>query len=118
CCTIYHSTTNTTARRIINAGLPLALAKDLNPGSETSRNMNRVVSLHCIKMHMTPEEAINADTINGAYAMGLSQTHGSISIGKKANFIVTKEIPSYSYLPYNFGGNSIDQIYINGKNIA
>ena len=117
-CSLFLSIPYTPARAIIDAGLPLALATDFNPGSAPSGNMNLVVSLACIKMHMTPEEAINAATINGAYAMGLSQTHGSISIGKQANFMVTKEIPSYSYLPYNFGGNSIDQIYINGKNIA
>ena len=117
-CSLFLSIPYTPARAIIDAGLPLALATDFNPGSAPSGNMNLVVSLACIKMHMTPEEAINAATINGAYAMGLSKTHGSISIGKQANFMVTKEIPSYSYLPYNFGSNSIDQIYINGKNIS
>jgi len=77
--------------------------------------MNLVVSLACIKMKMTPEEAINAATINGAYAMGLSKTHGSITIGKAANFIITKPIPSYAVLPYAFGSNSIEAVYINGK---
>src|SRR5690606_21053995 len=105
------------ARAIIDAGLPLALATDYNPGSSPSGNMNLVVSLACIKMNMNPEEAINASTINAAYAMGLSKSHGSISIGKAANFIVTKEIPSYAFLPYSFGSNSIDSVYLKGKKI-
>lgn len=117
-CSLFLSIPYTPARAIIDAGLPLALATDYNPGSSPSGNMNLVVSLACIKMHMTPEEAINAATINGAYAMGLSKTHGSISIGKQANFMVTKEIPSFAYLPYSFGSNSIDKVFINGNKIA
>ena len=101
-CSYFLSIPYTPARKIIDAGLPLALATDYNPGSTPSGNMNFVVSTACIKMHMTPEEAINAATINGAYAMNLSKTHGSISRGKKANFMITKEIPSYGYLPYAF----------------
>jgi imidazolonepropionase len=85
---------------MIAAGLPLALATDYNPGSTPSGNMNFVVATACIKMKMTPEEAINAATINGAYAMGISDTHGSITL--KANFIITKPIPSYYQLPYAF----------------
>lgn len=116
-CSLFLSIPYTPARAIIDAGLPLALATDYNPGSSPNGNMNLVVSLACIKMRMTPEEAINAATINGAYAMEVSDTHGSISRGKKANFILTKEIPSYTFLPYAFGTISIDTIYINGKNI-
>ncbi len=116
-CSLFLSIPYTPARAIIDAGLPLALATDYNPGSSPSGNMNLVVSLACIKMHMTPEEAINAATINGAYAMGLSKSHGSISKGKAANFMVTKEVPSYAYLPYNFGSNSIEQVFINGNKI-
>jgi imidazolonepropionase len=105
----------TPAREIIDAGLPLALATDFNPGSTPSGNMNFVVSTACIKMKMTPEEAINAATINGAYAMGLSETHGSITIGKNANLIITKPISSIYQLPYAFGSNLIDQVIIEGK---
>ncbi len=116
-CSLFLSIPYTPARRILDAGLPLALATDFNPGSTPSGNMNLVVSLACIKMKMTPEEAINAATVNGAYAMELSETHGSITKGKKANFIITKEIPSYTYLPYAFGSNSIESVFINGKMI-
>ena len=77
--------------------------------------MNFVVATACIKMKMTPEEAINAATINGAYAMGISTTHGSICIGKKANVIITKPLHSYYEIPYAFGSNLIDQVLINGK---
>jgi imidazolonepropionase len=76
--------------------------------------MNFVLSTACIKMKMTPEEAINAATLNGAYAMGISNEYGSISRGKKANLIISKEIPSYNYLPYAFGENHIDSVIING----
>ncbi|QYA27043.1 imidazolonepropionase [Gramella sp. MT6] len=116
-CSLFLSIPYTPARRILDADLPLALATDFNPGSTPSGNMNLVVSLACIKMKMTPEEAINAATINGAYAMELSETHGSITKGKKANFIITKEIPSYTFLPYAFGSNSIESVYINGNMI-
>ena len=102
---------------MIDAGLPLALATDYNPGSTPSGNMNFVVSTACIKMKMTPEEALNAATINGAYALGLSDEYGSITIGKNANLIITKDIPNYSYLPYAFGDNLIDQVIINGTAI-
>ena len=116
-CSLFLGIPYTPAREILEAGLPLALATDFNPGSSPSGNMNLVVSLACIKMKMTPEEAINAATINAAYAMGLSKTHGSISRGKKANFIVTKKIPSYAYLPYAFGSNAIEDVYLNGKSV-
>lgn len=114
-CSYFLSIPYTPAREMIAAGLPLALATDFNPGSTPSGNMTFVVATACIKMKMTPEEAINAATINGAYAMGLSQTHGSITIGKKANLIITKPIPSFYQLPYAFGSNLIDQVILNGK---
>ncbi|MBC5839428.1 imidazolonepropionase [Flavobacterium muglaense] len=114
-CSYFLSIPYTPAREMIAAGLPLALATDYNPGSTPSGNMNFVVATACIKMKMTPEEAINAATINGAYAMGVSVTHGSITIGKRASFIVTKPIPSYYQLPYAFGTNLIEAVYIEGK---
>lgn len=114
-CSYYLGIPYTPARKMLEAGLPLALASDYNPGSTPSGNMNFVVSTACIKMKMTPEEAINAATLNGAYAMGLEKTHGSITIGKKANLIITKEIPNYAYLPYAFGTNNIDTVIINGE---
>ena len=117
-CSYFLSIPYTPGRRIIDAGLPLALASDYNPGSTPSGNMNFVVATACIKMKLTPEEAINAATINGAYAMGISDSHGSITKGKSASVIITKEIPSYGYLPYAFGSNLIDQVIINGELIA
>ncbi|MGL5113056.1 MAG: amidohydrolase family protein, partial [Flavobacterium sp.] len=105
----------TPARAMLKEGLPLALATDYNPGSTPSGNMNFVVSTACIKMKMTPEEAINAATINGAYAMGLSTSHGSITVGKKANLILTKVLSSYYQLPYAFGSNLIDKVFLDGK---
>ncbi|MFL0087099.1 imidazolonepropionase [Tenacibaculum maritimum] len=116
-CSYFLSIPYTPARTIIDEGLPLALATDFNPGSTPSGNMNFVVATACIKMKMTPEEAINAATINGAYAMNLSNQVGSITKGKKANFIITKEIPSYGFIPYNFGTNVIESVFINGKKI-
>ncbi|MEM0578104.1 imidazolonepropionase [Flavobacterium polysaccharolyticum] len=114
-CSYFLSIPYTPAREMIKAGLPLALATDFNPGSTPSGNMNFVVATACIKMKMTPEEAINAATINGAYAMGISSTHGSITIGKKANLIITKPIPSYYQIPYAFGSNLIESIILDGK---
>lgn len=102
------------ARQLINAGAAIALASDYNPGSSPSGNMNLVTSLSCIQMKMLPEEAINAATINGACAMEVQDIAGSISIGKKANLIFTKPIPSLAYLPYSFGTNLIDKVMING----
>ena len=113
-CSYFLSIPYTPARKMIDAGLPLALATDYNPGSTPSGNMNFVVSTACIKMKMTPEEAINAATLNGAYAMGIESQYGSITKGKKANLIFTKQIPSYNYLPYAFGDNNIDKVIING----
>lgn len=114
-CSYFLSIPYTPAREMIAAGLPLALATDYNPGSTPSGNMNFVVATACIKMKMTPEEAINAATINGAYAMGISDTHGSITVGKKANFIITKPISSYYQLPYAFGSNLIESVFLEGK---
>lgn len=114
-CSYFLSIPYTPAREMIKAGLPLALATDFNPGSTPSGNMNFVVATACIKMKMTPEEAINAATINGAYAMGLSETHGSITKGKKANLILTKPISSYYQIPYAFGSNLIESIFVEGK---
>lgn len=102
------------ARQLIDAGAAIALASDYNPGSSPSANMNFVVALSCIQMKLLPEEAINAATINGAAAMELMDEVGSISIGKKANLIFTKPIPSIAYLPYSFGHHLIDKVMING----
>jgi len=114
-CSYFLSIPYTPAREMMANGLPLALATDYNPGSTPSGNMNFVVATACIKMKMTPQEAINAATINGAYAMGISETHGSITIGKKANLIITKPIPSYYQLPYAFGSNLIDTVILEGE---
>jgi imidazolonepropionase len=100
------------ARKIIDAGLPVALASDYNPGSCPSGNMNLILSLACSQMRMTPEEAINACTINGAAAMEVNDKLGSIKVGKKANLIITKAIPSLAYLPYAFGTNLIEKVII------
>lgn len=117
-CSYFISIPYTPARKMIDAGLPLALATDFNPGTTPSGNMNFVVATACIKMKMTPEEAINAATINGAYAMGISDTHGSITVGKIASIIITKPIESFYQLPYAFGSNLIDQVIIDGKIIT
>jgi imidazolonepropionase len=103
------------ARSLINAGAAVTLASDYNPGSSPSGNMNFVISLACIQMKMLPAEAINAATINGACAMEIENDYGSISVGKKANFIFTKPVPSLAYLPYSFGNNLIDKVMINGS---
>ena len=113
-CSFFLGIPYTNARKIMEANVPLALASDYNPGSTPSGNMNFVVSLACIKMKMTPEEAINAATINGAYALNLSHKVGSISKGKLANFIITKPIKSYSYIPYSFTNNCIEKIFLKG----
>jgi imidazolonepropionase len=103
------------ARALIDAGCAIALASDFNPGSSPSGNMNLVVAMSCIQMRMLPEEAINAATLNGAYAMSLGDSLGSITPGKKANLIFTQRIPSLAYLPYAFGSNRIDQVMIGGE---
>lgn len=117
-CSFFLSIPYTPARQLLNAGLPLALATDFNPGSTPSGNMNLVVATACIKMRMTPEEALNAATLNAAYAMDVAATHGSITVGKNASLIITKEIPSYYQIPYAFGSNLIDQVIVNGELIS
>jgi imidazolonepropionase len=102
------------ARQMIDAGAAIAIASDFNPGSSPSANMNFVVALSCIQMKMLPEEAINAATINGAFAMEVAHEVGSIAVGKKANLIFTKPIPCLAYIPYSFGTNLINKIMING----
>ena len=103
------------ARELIDAGCAVSLASDFNPGSSPSGNMNNVVSMSCIQMRMLHEEAINAATINAAHAIELQDEVGSITIGKKANLIFTKQIPSLAYLPYAFGSNLVDKVMINGE---
>lgn len=114
-CSFFIGIPYTPARKIMNAELPLALASDFNPGTSPSGNMNFVVSLACIKMKMTPNEAINAATLNGAYAMGIEKTHGSITVGKIASIIITKPLNSYYQIPYSFGSSIIDTVIISGK---
>lgn len=117
-CSYFISIPYTPARKMIAAGLPLALASDYNPGTTPSGNMNFVVATACIKMKMTPEEAINAATINAAYAMGVENEVGSITKGKKANLIITKPIVSFYQIPYEFGSVLIDKVLISGKVIS
>jgi len=105
-------------RKMINAGLPVAMASDYNPGSSPSGDMKFVMSLGCIKMKMLPEEVINAVSINGAYAMGISDTHGSIAKGKVANVFITTQIPTYEYIPYSYTTKIVDTIILNGKIIS
>ncbi|TDN97760.1 imidazolonepropionase [Sunxiuqinia elliptica] len=102
-------------REMIEAGLPIALASDYNPGSSPSGNMNFIQSLACIKYKMTPEEAINACTINSAYAMGVEKIAGTICPGKQANLFITRELPTYSAIPYYFGANPVETVIINGE---
>lgn len=111
-CSFFIQIPYTPARQIIDAGLPLVLASDFNPGTAPSGNMSFVVSLACTQMKMTPEEAINASTINGAAAMELQRETGSIAVGKKAKLILTKKINSLAEIPYSFGSNLIDQVFI------
>ena len=114
-CSFYLGIDYAPARKLIDNNLPLALATDFNPGSAPCGNMGFAISLACIKLKLTPEEAINAATINGAHAMGLSKTHGSITVGKKANFILTNSINELSELPYYLFENQIDKVFLNGK---
>lgn len=103
------------AREMIDKGLPVAIATDYNPGSTPSGKIPFALSLACIYQRLLPEEAINAATVNSAYAMGVSDSLGSITVGKKANLFITKEIPSYNFIPYAFGGNHVEQVILNGK---
>ncbi len=105
------------ARQMIDAGLPVALASDYNPGSSPSGNMQFILSMGCVNYKMTCEESINATTLNTAYAMGVSQTHGSIAKGKVANFYITKPIPTIEFMPYSFGSNKVEQVFLNGKKV-
>lgn len=105
----------TPARKIIDAGLPLAIASDYNPGSAPCGSMPLMISLACIKMKMTPEEAINASTINTAYTLGLSSSHGTISKGKVANVFITRPLSSLASIPYSFGSNPVERVILNGK---
>ena len=102
-------------RKMIEAGLPVAMASDFNPGSSPSGNMQFILAMACIKYRMLPEEAINAVTINSAYAMGLSEEYGSIAVGKKANLFITKPIPSYEFMPYAYGSNKVETVILNGE---
>ncbi len=104
-------------RKMVDAGLPVAMASDYNPGSSPSPNMQLILSFACVNYRMLPEEAINATTINSGYAMGVSDQLGSICRGKKASFFVTKPIPTYEYMPYAYGENKIEQVFIEGKRV-
>jgi imidazolonepropionase len=103
------------ARKMIDAGLPVAMASDFNPGSSPSGNMQFIMSLACIEFKLLPEEAINSITINSAYAMELSKTHGSITRGKIANVFITNEIPTYEFMPYYYGTNKVEQVILKGE---
>lgn len=105
------------ARTLIDQNIPFALASDYNPGSSPSGNMNQVFSFACIKMKITPQEALNAATINATFAMGIEHEYGSISRGKKASLIITKAVSGINFLPYSFGLNHIDTVLINGKRL-
>lgn len=117
-CSLFLSIPYTPARRLIQAGLPVALASDYNPGSSPSGNMSLAVSLACVKMKLNPEEAINAATINGAACLEWSHLYGALSPGRKASFFIANNIPSYSFLPYSFGTNHIDTVFIHGKRVV
>ena len=117
-CSFYLGIPYAPVRRMMNAGLPVAIASDYNPGSTPSGNMNFLVSLACIQLKMLPQEAINAATINAAFAMDVQNEVGSISRGKLANFMITEKIPSLSYLPYSFGENCIHQVWIAGSPLS
>ena len=114
-CSFFLQIPYTPSRKLISRNIPMVLASDYNPGSTPSGNLNFVFSLACIQMKMTPEEALNALTINAAFALDMEGELGSISLGKKANFILTKPIPGLSYIPYAFGENVLSKIFINGE---
>ena len=106
------------ARKLLETGAALALATDYNPGSSPSGNMNIVIAMACIQMKMMPEEALNAATVNGAFAMGLGDILGSFRRGKLANLIITEPVPSLAYLPYRFGTNCIHKVMLEGQFVA
>ncbi len=114
-CSFFLSLPYGKAREVMAADLPVALATDFNPGSAPNGNMQLIASLGCVKMNMTPIEVLNATTINTAYAMGLSETHGSITEGKKANIMITQPMNSLSRIPYSFGENNIETVILNGE---
>ncbi|RZK65677.1 MAG: imidazolonepropionase, partial [Pedobacter sp.] len=114
-CSFYLGIPFANAKSLVDADIAVALASDFNPGSTPSGNMNFVVSLGCIKLKLQPEQAINAATLNGAAAMEISSDYGSIAIGKRANFFITKPMPSIAYLPYSFGETQIETIILNGE---
>lgn len=116
-CSFYLGIPFAPVRKMMQANLPVAIASDYNPGSSPMGNMNLLVSIASIKMKMLPEEAINAATINASFAMGFQNEVGSITKGKRANFIITKPISSIHYLPYSFGENCIESVWINGIEI-
>lgn len=103
------------ARKMIDAGLPIAFASDFNPGSSPSGNMQLILSMACIQFRLTPQEAINATTLNTAYAMGVSDELGSIAIGKKANVFITCEMPTIEFMPYAYGSNKVEVVILNGE---
>ena len=105
------------ARKMIEAGLPIAMASDFNPGSSPSGNMQLILTFACVNFKLTPQEAINATTINTAYAMDVVDSLGSICKGKTANFYITKQIPTIEYLPYYYGDNKVEKVFLNGKEI-
>ena len=104
-------------RKMMDAGLGVAMASDCNPGSSPSTNMQLILSMACINYRMLPEEAVNAVTLNSAYAMGVSRELGTIAVGKKANFYITKPIPSYEYMPYSYGENKVESTFLNGVEV-
>lgn len=114
-CSFFLSIPYGKARQLMENGLPVAIASDFNPGSAPSGNMQLLTSLACTKMNMTPVEALNAITINTAVAMDLGETHGSISVGKKANILITKPMSALARIPYSFGENNIESVLLNGK---
>ncbi|RFC55465.1 imidazolonepropionase [Brumimicrobium aurantiacum] len=114
-CSFFLSIPYGKAKQVLAADLPFALASDFNPGSAPSGNMQLLTSIACTKMNLTPIETLNATTINTAYAMGISETHGTISVGKKANIMITKPISSLARIPYSFGENNIETVILNGK---
>jgi imidazolonepropionase len=114
-CSLFLRAPYAPARALVEKGAAIALASDFNPGSSPSYNMNLVVSLACTQMRLLPEEAIQAATINGAFAMELSSSVGSIAVGKKANLLFTKPMRSLAYLPYSFGENPVEKVMIDGK---
>ena len=103
------------AKQMIAAGLPIAMASDFNPGSSPNGNMQLILTFACVNYKLTPQQAINATTINSAYAMDVVDELGSICVGKRANFFITKKIPTIEYIPYYYGENKVDKVILNGK---